>query len=641
MLAGRRMLVVLDNAYRADQVRPLLPGSRSCFVLVTSRDDLAGLVARDGACRIDLDLLTGAEAVTLLRALVGSRVDAEPVSAAALAERCTRLPLALRIAAEFAAARRDMSLADVLEGLREEQDRLDRLEIAQDPRTAVRSVFSWSCQHLTSDAARAFCLLGLHPGPDIDAYALAALAEVPLRGARTLLGELARAHLVAPACQARYSMHDLLRAYADERATATLRPAERDAARGRLFGYFLSTAAAAMDTLFPHERGLRPHPPPSSSAAPPVTEPAAAALWLDRERPALTATAVHAARHGWPGHSIGLSCVLWRALEVGGHYAEALAIHSAAAAAVGPGQFSTEAAAEHGGRADVLANLGSIHWWLGNHQIAQECFEESLAGHRKAGDTEGEARALGRLGLVYERLGDYPAALSRMQEALTICQRTGNRYGEGANLINLGALYRRLGRYAEAAEHQRAAAAVFAGLGEERLEGYALGNLGATDSLLGRHAEALAHLDRALMNCRRAADRGGEGSALGTIGAVHRRLRHYPEALDYLHQALAISRETGDRSLETETLSTIGETLHDMRQTGTALARFRAALALASEAGDRFEQARALDGMARVLAIAGQHTQAREHWQRALTIFSDLAVPEAGQVRAQVAGLGH
>ncbi len=628
MLAGRRMLVVLDNAFRADQVRPLLPGSPSCLVLVTSRDDLAGLVARDGAHRVDLDLLTAAESVTLLRALIGPRVAAEPESAAALAERCTRLPLALRIAAELAAARHDMSLAGVLDGLQDEQDRLDLLEVAQDPRTAVRSVFSWSCQHLTSGAAHAFSLLGLHPGPDADAYALAAMAEVPLRRARALLAELARAHLLTPACQGRHTMHDLLRAYAAERATESLGPADRDAARGRLFGYFLSTAAAAMDTLFPHEHELRPHPPPSPSPAPRVTEAAAAALWLDQQRPALTAAAVHAASHGWPGHSVGLSCVLWRALEVGGHYTEALAIHSAAASA----------ATEHGGRASVLANLGSIHWWLGNHRTARECFEQSLAGHRMAGEAEGEARALGRLGLVCERLGDYPAALARMRDALAICQRTGNRYGEGSHLINLGTLHRRLGHYTEAAEHQRAAAAVFAGLGEIRLEGYALGNLGATVSVLGRHAEALAHLDRALVNCRRAADRGGEGSALGAIGAVHQRLRRYPEALDSLHRALAISRETGDRSLETETLSTLGDTLHDLGQTGPALARFRAALELASQAGDRFEQARALDGIARVLATAGRPSQAREHWQRALAIFSDLGAPEADRVRAHLAG---
>ena len=375
-----------------------------------------------------------------------------------------------------------MTVADVLDGLQDEQDRLDLLEVAQDPRTAVRSVFSWSCQHLTSGAAHAFSLLGLHPGPDTDAYALAALAEVPLRRARALLRELARAHLVAPACHGSYSMHDLLRAYAAERAAETLGPAERDAARTGLFGYFLSTAAAAMDTLFPHEHGLRPHPPPAPSPAPPVTEPAAAARWLDQQRPALTAAAVYAARNGWPEHSVGLSRVLWRALEVGGHYTEALAIHSAAA----------EAAADDSGRAGRARQPGRHPLVAGQPRTAQEYFEQSLAGHREAGDAEGEARALGRLGLVYERLGDYPAALAHMREALAICQRTGNRYGEGSHLINLGTLHRRLGHYTEAAEHQRAAAAVFTELGEVRLEGYALGNLGATDSLLGRYAEALA-----------------------------------------------------------------------------------------------------------------------------------------------------
>ncbi len=169
LLDGRRMLIILDNAAAVEQVRPLLPGTSACAVIVTSRDSLAGLVAREGARRLELDLLPRADAVALLRALIGGRADADPAAAAALVRQCARLPLALRVAAELAAARPAQPLAQLAGELADEQRRLDLLEAGGDPRTAVRGVLSWSCRHLPADAGRAFRLLGLHPGPDFDA----------------------------------------------------------------------------------------------------------------------------------------------------------------------------------------------------------------------------------------------------------------------------------------------------------------------------------------------------------------------------------------------------------------------------------------------------------------------------------------
>jgi hypothetical protein len=177
LLAGRRLLVVLDNAATVEQVRPLLPGSPSVMVLVTSRDALAGLVARDGARRLDLDLLPAADAAALLRALIGGRAEADPAAAEMLAGLCARLPLALRVAAELAISRPDTPLAVLATELAGEADRLALLDAGGDPRSAVASVFSWSYQHLTGDAARMFRLLGLHPGPDFDRYAAAATVD--------------------------------------------------------------------------------------------------------------------------------------------------------------------------------------------------------------------------------------------------------------------------------------------------------------------------------------------------------------------------------------------------------------------------------------------------------------------------------
>jgi DNA-binding SARP family transcriptional activator len=220
LLDGRRALVVLDNAASVEQVRPLLPGTPSCVVVVTSRDSLAGLVARHGARRLGLGLLPLGGAVSLLRELIGERVDADAAAAVALACQCAHLPLALRVAAELAAARPDLKLARLAGELADEQRRLDLLDAGGDPRTALRAVFSWSYRRLPADAAQAFRLAGVHPGSDLDAHAVAALTGASAEQAGDLLRQLARGHLVYPTAPGRYAMHDLLRAYAASLADA-------------------------------------------------------------------------------------------------------------------------------------------------------------------------------------------------------------------------------------------------------------------------------------------------------------------------------------------------------------------------------------------------------------------------------------
>jgi DNA-binding SARP family transcriptional activator len=220
MLAGQRVLVVLDNARSAEHVRPLLPATPGCTAIVTSRDSLAGLVVRDGAQRVDLDLLPLTDAVRLLRSLIGDRAEADPAAAQTLAVQCACLPLALCGAAELAAARPWAPLADLVWQLGDRHQRLDLLDGGGDPRTAVRGVFSWSYRHLDRDCARAFRLLGLNPGIDIEPFAGAALMGTTVAHARRLLTSLARAHLIRPVGPARYAMHDLLRVYAAELAAA-------------------------------------------------------------------------------------------------------------------------------------------------------------------------------------------------------------------------------------------------------------------------------------------------------------------------------------------------------------------------------------------------------------------------------------
>jgi hypothetical protein len=264
-LAGRRMLILLDNARAVEQIRDLLPGTPSCFVLITSRDRLPALVARDGAVRVNLDVLAPGDAVALLRALIGPRVEAEPEQAAALARWCARLPLALRIAAELAAARPAARLADLVRELGE-RGQLDVLAAGEDERTAVRTVFSWSFHQLTGAAARMFQWLGLHPG-DVDGYAAAALTGSDLITARRLLDALSRAHLIQEIHPGRFGMHDLLRAYAKELAAAAPADARRSGL-SRLFDVYLYTAVTAMDAAFPGPP--RADHPPEPTTPPPL-----------------------------------------------------------------------------------------------------------------------------------------------------------------------------------------------------------------------------------------------------------------------------------------------------------------------------------------------------------------------------------
>jgi DNA-binding SARP family transcriptional activator len=280
LLAGKRMLVVIDNARTADQVRPLLPGTAACAVVVTSRDSLAGLVARDGAARVDLDLLPLDDAVGLLRELIGARADAEPAAAAELAGQCSRLPLALRVAAELAAARPGIPLADLTCELADEQRRLDLLDADGDQRTAVRSVFSWSYRHLDTAVARAFRLTSRHPGPDFDSPAAAALTGCTVDQTRRALDTLARAHLVHPTGPDRYGMHDLLRAYGRRLADAEEGEQRVREALARLADHYVHAAAGASDP-----------PCPSVAPRPEAAENGETPRWIVEQRAILIAAA--------------------------------------------------------------------------------------------------------------------------------------------------------------------------------------------------------------------------------------------------------------------------------------------------------------------------------------------------------------
>jgi tetratricopeptide (TPR) repeat protein/DNA-binding SARP family transcriptional activator len=630
LLAGKQVLVVLDNARSADQVRPLLPGSPACAVVVTSRDALAGLVARDGAARLDLDVLPPKEAITLLRTLIGARAAAEPAAAAELAAQCCRLPLALRVAAELAASRPAVPLSGLVNELADLRARLDLLDAGGDPRTQVRAVFSWSYRHLDTEDARAFRLLGLHPGPDFEPYAAAALVSATVPQARRALDVLVRTHLIQPAAPGRYSMHDLLRGYARE-LTATLDTGnEQHTALTRLFDHYLHTAATAMDTLFPAERHRRPHIPRPATPVPPLTDPAAAREWLNRERVILVATAMHTAAHDWPGHATRLAATLASYLHYGGHIPEAVTVFGHA---LGAARRTGDRAAE----ATILNQIGQIDCQQSRIPQAAGRYRQALTLFREAGDQAGEALALGNVGLSEMGLGRYEHAARYQHEAVVIWQDIGDRLGEACALGNLGLTRRRQGRYQEAADYHQQSLDLFRAVGDRQGEGWALARLGVIDLRLGRYQRAAGYLQQALSLFQEIGSTVDKAEILARLGDVYVGLGRYEQAAGNFEHALAAFREIGNPSMEADALNGLGEILFRLGETEKAHAHHAAALRLASEAGSPEHQARAHSGLARACQADGAPVQARHHWQQALTRYAAIGAPEADEIRARLA----
>jgi tetratricopeptide (TPR) repeat protein len=633
LLAGKQMLIVLDNAGSADQVRPLLPGTGACTVVVTSRDTLAGLVARDGAARLDLDVLPLQDAVALLRALIGTRAAAEPAVSAELAEQCCRLPLALRVAAELAVSRPAVPLADLAAELADLGTRLDLLEVGGDPHTQVRAVFSWSYRYLGTSTARTFRLLGLHPGPDLEPYAVAALTGTTVPLARQALDVLARAHLAQRAGPGRYGMHDLLRGYARE-LTDSLDPEhEQHAAQTRLFDYYLYTAVAAMDTLYPAERHRRPRIPRPATPVPALADPAAVREWLDRERATLVASAAHTTAHDRPDYAIQLAATLSRYLRSGGHLSEAITIFSHALAAA---RRTGDRAAE----ATALNQIGNVNGQQNRLQLAADHHWQALALFREVGDRAGEAQVLGNLGLDETQLGRHEEAARHQYEAVEVYRDIGDRDGEARSLSNLGMAGRWQGLYQEAAGYYQQALALFREIGDRDGEAFALGSLGIIDLRLGRYQHAAGCIQQAMVLCHEIGNTVGEAEILARLGEVYLGLGRYEQATGYAERALAMSRDIGDPGREADALNGLGEILSLTGDAGKAREHYFAALQLASEVGSLLEQARAHSGLARAYNADGDWIQARCHWQEALTRYAAISAPEASEIRARLAMAG-
>lgn len=533
LLAGRKMLIVLDNARDEQQVRPLLPASPGSLVIVTSRNQLTGLAVADGARLLTLDVLTHDEATALLTARTGAtRAAAEPQAVAEIVSLCACLPLALAVAAARAQARPGFPLAALAAELRDAASRLDALDTG-DPAASVRAVFSWSYQQLGTAPARMFRLLGLHPGPDISVPAAASLAATDEPGARRLLGELARAHLIAEHVPGRYGFHDLLRAYAAAQAREHDSDSDREAAIARMLSHYLHSADAAAWQLEETRAPVSIAPPEPGTVPERIDGLARALAWFQAEYPVLAAALALADSAGFGLHAWQLAWNMVSFLALHGDFREVEAIQrTAMAAATRIGDLA--------GQATCGRMLAGTYSRLGDYDRALAHFAASLVLYQRLGDRMGEAKILHGLGTVAYNQGRYDEALDYREQCLRLYRAIGFKGGEARMLNNVGMLHTLLGDYQRAQAVSRQALALCQEAGYRGIEPYAWDTLGFAEHHLGNFGEAAACYQRSLDIFREFGDRPSEADILTHLGDTHQATGDLPGAREAWRQALAI-----------------------------------------------------------------------------------------------------
>ncbi len=530
LLAGKRMLIVLDNARDPEQVRPLLPGAAGCLVLVTSRNQLTGLIALDGAVPLTVDLLTKDEARELLARRLGTvRVTREQQAAGELIDLCARLPLALNIAASRAATHPAAPLGSLAAEMRDRRRRLDLLSVGKGAAN-LRAVFSWSYQTLGSPAARMFRLLGVYPGPDISVAAAASLAGAGRDQARRALDELTAAHLLTEHTPGRYSLHDLLRSYAAEHARGD---GDRTQATHRILDHYLHTARTATLLLFPARDPVALPPPQPGTVPEDITGDQHALAWFDTERPALLAAAALAAKARFDTHAWQIPSALAVYLERRGCWYDYAAI-----------QTTALAAAEH------------------------------------AGDLAGQANAHCLLGRASSRTGSHESAHAHLRHALDLYGELGDRAGQAHAHHSLGWTFGQQSRYLEALHHAQQALALYRAAGHRTGQARALNTVGWYSSLTGMHQQALTYCQQALDLHRELGNHDGEADAWDSLGHAHHHLGHPTDAIACYQQALGLFRKLGDRYQQADILGRLGDTHNAAGDHATARDTWNQALAI-------------------------------------------------------------
>ena len=625
-LAGKKVLLVLDDAAGHAQVEPLLPGTGGCLVLVTSR---RRLIALPGAQPLALDTLPPGQAAGLFARLSRRAPDGTDIAAIAdLAGLCGYLPLAIALLAGRLAHHPGWTISDFAAEFAAARDRLAMLSAGDRPGDpAVTAAFQMSYADLPAGPQRLFRLLGLHPGADIDACAAAALTDVPLAQARQDLDALYTDHLIDEPAPGRYRFHDLIRQYARALSTRHDPAADRGKATGRLLDYYQHTA----QTADRHLTRTRPGPPPTAALAaapaPDLPGQAAAVAWLRAERANLVACIGYATTTAQSRRIIALTAAMAAFLYQEGPWSQAAALHHAAATT----------ARRHGGRlgeGNALYDLGRIRRLTGDYPAAAGLLERALAIYQDLGNRLGEANARHDLGRIRNLTGDYPAAAGLLERALAIYQDLGNCHGEANARHDLGRVRDLTGDYPAAAGLLERALAIYQDLGNRLGEANTLDDLGRVRSMTGDYPAAAGLLERAAAIYQDLGSRLGEAGVLNEVGRVRYMTGDYPAAAGLLERALAIYQDLGSRHGEAGALNDLGRVRYMTGDYPAAAGLLEQALAIYQDLGNCHGEANALHDLGRVRYLTGDHPAAAGLLERSVALFR-----EAGDAQGEAEAL--
>jgi DNA-binding SARP family transcriptional activator len=663
-LAGTRTLIVLDNAVSEAQVRPLVPGSAGCLVLVTSRRRLKGL---DEALILTLDVLPRADALRLFRAVAGSgRLPPDDPVLLEIVELCGRLPLALRIAAALLRHRPAWTLEHLAGLLRAQETRISALS---DGERDLGAIFDMSYRSLPAAGQLMFRCLGLIPGPDFDPAAAAALAAADPPTGERLLEDLVDHNLVIQLGPGRYRLHDLIRLHA--RALSDRDPvAARDAALGRLMGYYQDTAGQADAAISRFPRPAPARPVPGLADGRPDAD--AGRKWLRAERPNLLAALRHAASHAQYQRAIALTAVMATVLRSDGPWPEALALHADAIA-------MARHLGDRGAEADALIQTGVIWGLTGDHPSAIADLEHARHLYQELGDPLGQANALAQLGdariaddypgavrdleqalRLYEQLanplgqanalarlgdvrrhsGDYPGAIPALEQALELYQQLGDRIGQGNVLLSLGNSRRHTGDLLGAVQYLEEAVRLYQHLDHQLGQANTLSHLGELQLLRGDYPGATVHLEQAIRIFQDLGSQLGEANVLVLLGCARQSAGDLPGAVELLQAALDMFRRIGNRANQPGALNLYAAMISAAGDHAHAENLYLEALHLARDTHQSDEEAVALEGRAECELRRGETGLAVAHLRQALKVFERLAMsPSADRLRTRLASL--
>jgi tetratricopeptide (TPR) repeat protein/transcriptional regulator with XRE-family HTH domain len=669
-LAGKRVLLVLDDAAGHEQVRPMLPGTPGSIVLVTSRRRLTAL---EDAQAISLDTLPADEAARLLVRLA-ARPGLEPADPAVrdIARLCGYLPLAIGMLARQLHHHPTWRAGDLAADLASARDRLG---LMQAENLSVSAAFDLSYADLGAQQQQLFRRLGLYPGTDIDHHAAAALDGTDPASARRRLDDLYDHNLLTEPARGRYRLHDLMREHAHTLAAADP-VTQRQAALGRLLDYYVRTTRAADRQLAADaaESVARPAGQQRLAAeGPRLASREDAMAWLERERLNLNAAIGHAASHGRPADVTALAAAMHTFLRFAGHWDQAAMQHRAALdCAVGLADRAAEAGALAGlgsiaiatrdyqeavarlteavglyrelgdlpGEASALSDLSGVLYLTSDNAAAAAGMARALELYSELGDRPGEALVLSRLGSLNLATGEYPAAAASLARALDLYRELGDRLGEADALNELGAVQQATGAYLPAAAHLRQALELYRRLGYRVGEANVLIDLGAAQVATGAHAAAIADLSRALELHERLGDRLGMANATHQLGAAQHASGGYRQAAASQEQALELYRDLGDRAGEAETLIALGNVALALNDPAAARPSYELARSIAADIASPLLQARALEGEGRCHRQDGRLAEGRAALGQAVQIYQRIGSAEADRAARELGAEG-